>query len=377
MKAMAIGGAMIDTIAIIESERIEHVTLRNTAASFLLLEEGRKTEALEISTHCGGGAVNASVAMARLGLDVAVMVKVGRDSRAETILNRLMSEGVSTRWVVRDARLPTGASVHVSSHERNAAIFTFRGANTLLDAADLRREAFASDMIYVSGLSGGSAHCFAEIVERGKANGALIVANPGILQLTDRQGALYRALDRVDVLIINRTEANALVPELIRLHGSKMADPATRKDRLYDDERPLAGGGFELGLQEFFRSLMALGPSQVVMTDGSAGAYLATEERILFCPVIESDVKGTAGAGDAFGATFASYLVMGRDAEDAIRAAAVNAASVTQFVDTQSGLKSLESLDRSLSGARERLALRSWPTSTSKNKKARPGGTPR
>ncbi|MGC1353044.1 MAG: hypothetical protein WA858_25220 [Xanthobacteraceae bacterium] len=41
-----------------------------------MLEEGRKTEAEEVSTHVGGGAVNVSVAMARLGLDVAVLAKL-------------------------------------------------------------------------------------------------------------------------------------------------------------------------------------------------------------------------------------------------------------------------------------------------------------
>jgi len=58
MKALSVGGAMIDTIAIIESERIERMSMLNAEASFLLLEEGRKTEALEVSTHCGGGAIN-------------------------------------------------------------------------------------------------------------------------------------------------------------------------------------------------------------------------------------------------------------------------------------------------------------------------------
>ena len=69
MKALSIGGAMIDTIAIIESERIERMSMLNAEASFLLLEEGRKTEAIEVSTHCGGGAINTAVAMSRLGLE--------------------------------------------------------------------------------------------------------------------------------------------------------------------------------------------------------------------------------------------------------------------------------------------------------------------
>ena len=69
MKVLTIGSAMIDTIAIIGSARIERMTMLNAESSFLLLEEGRKTEAEEVSTHAGGGAVNAAVAMARLGMD--------------------------------------------------------------------------------------------------------------------------------------------------------------------------------------------------------------------------------------------------------------------------------------------------------------------
>ena len=86
MKALTVGGAMIDTIAIIASDRIERMRMTNADNAFLLLEEGRKTEALELSTHVGGGAVNAAVAMARLGLDVGAFVKLGKDARAETVL---------------------------------------------------------------------------------------------------------------------------------------------------------------------------------------------------------------------------------------------------------------------------------------------------
>ena len=101
MRALTVGGAMIDTIAIIDSERIERMAMFNAESSFLLLEEGGKTEAKNVSTHCGGGAVNAAIAMSRLGLDMAAMVKLGRDARAEVLLARLMEEGGSCRWAVR------------------------------------------------------------------------------------------------------------------------------------------------------------------------------------------------------------------------------------------------------------------------------------
>ncbi len=102
MKAMTIGGATVDTIAIIDSSRIERMSMWNADASFLLLAEGSKIEATEVSAHCGGGAVNAAVALARLGADVSVLIKLGNDKRAETILERLGAEGVSTKRVLRD-----------------------------------------------------------------------------------------------------------------------------------------------------------------------------------------------------------------------------------------------------------------------------------
>src|SRR5262245_38307506 len=165
MKALTIGGAMLDSIALIDSARIERMSMRNAEASFLLLEEGRKTEAEEISTHTGGGAVNAAIALARLGIDTSTIVKLGTDQRADAILARLESEGISTRWVTRDGRLPTGASLLISSHDRNAAVFTFRGANTLLEMSDFKPGAFGVDIVYISSLSNKSADCFPDLVK--------------------------------------------------------------------------------------------------------------------------------------------------------------------------------------------------------------------
>src|SRR4029079_19819007 len=59
MNVLTIGGAMLDTIVTIASDRIEQMKMRNAESSFLLLEEGLKTEVDQIATHVGGGAVNA------------------------------------------------------------------------------------------------------------------------------------------------------------------------------------------------------------------------------------------------------------------------------------------------------------------------------
>ncbi len=363
MKALTVGGAMIDTIAIIADARIERMTMLNADSSFLLLEEGRKTEALEISTHVGGGAVNAAVAMARMGLDVSTMVKLGKDQRAETVLAHLAQEGISTRWAFRDGRAPTGASVLVSSHDRNAAIFTFRGANTLLEEADLREGAFAVDVVYVSSLSNESADTFPAIIRHAKANGALVATNPRVRQLTSRATAFQEALARIDILGINRSEADALVPGLVARFGeggkALPLAPGETPPRLL--ARGFAGGGHEMSLQAFFAALRQMGPRYVLVTDGRHGAFLGTEEAIHFCPVVAAKVVGTAGAGDAFHATFTAHVALGRTPQDALRAAAINAASVVGHVDTQSGLLSEPEIAKGLAAMEKELVVRTWP----------------
>ena len=362
MKALTLGGAMIDTIAIIASDKIERMSMMNADNSFLLLEEGRKTEALEISTHVGGGAVNAAIAMARLGLDVAALVKLGKDARAETVLARLLAEGVSTRWAMRDGRAPTGASVLVSSHDRNAAIFTFRGANTLLEEADLRKEAFATDLVYVSSLSNASADAFPAVVAGAKAQGALVAANPGVRQLTSRTQAFHDTLAHIDILAINRGEADALVPGLVGRFGELGAKlPAEAGEQLPRlAVRGFSGGGHDMSLAGFFLAMRRLGPRYVVVTDGRHGAFLGTHEAILHCPVLETRVAGTAGAGDAFNATFTACVALGRPAQEALQAAAVNAASVVSHIDTQTGLLGLAEIDKRIAAKSAELKVRIW-----------------
>jgi len=341
MKVLTVGGAMLDTIAIIENASIERASLDNAGSSFLLLEEGRKTEALEISTHCGGGAINTAVCFARLGLDASVLIRLGRDRRADQIVACLKREGISDRWVFRDDQAPTGASVHVSSHERNAAIFTFRGANTRLAAQDLTDDAFAMDVVYIANLSNEAAHCFPLIVEKGKAHGALVAANPGLRQLTGHGLSFEATLASLDILTLNRREAEAVAVLLAPL--GKETDGVLP---FPEGQRPAAlaarglrpEGHAAISLRAFFHALLARGVRAVLVTDGRDGAFAAAEGRMSYCPAEEATVAGTAGAGDAFAATFTAYAAGGRALEESLLAASCNAASVLGFVDTQTGL---------------------------------------
>lgn len=364
MKVTTIGSAVIDSIALIASDRIEHMAMRNADTAYLLLEEGKKVEAEAISTHCGGGAVNAAVAFARLGFDAAALVKLGQDQRADQILTRLADERVSTRFAVRDARAPTGASVLVSAHDRNAAVFVFRGANTLLEETDLKADAFAVDLVHVSSLSNKSAECFPAIVSRAKASGARLSANPGIRQLTLHGRSIFDLLSGISILSINRAEADALVPQIVGRsgEGGPKLDAAIGETVPLLVRRGFQGGGFQVSIARFFAAMLAGGVEHVIVTDGSAGAFAASRAGITYCPSIAlGTVAGTAGAGDAFVATYAALITGGAESGTALQMAALNAGSVIGHADTQSGLLSRPALDECFRDHADRLPLRHWP----------------
>jgi ribokinase len=361
MKALTLGSAMLDMIAIIDSDRIERMSMVNADSSFLLLEEGHKTEAEEISVHPGGGAVNAAVGLARLGFETAVLAKLGADARAELVLQRIADAGVSTAFTKRDPHAPTGAAVLVASHDRNAAVFTFRGANTLLTTADLDADAFRVDVVYIANLSNESADCFPEIARLGKANRALVAANPGPRQLSARGRAFIDSLSAIDVLILNRSEADLLVPRLIAKAGEGGPKlniaPGEEAPRLAG--RGLTSGGFTMSLIAAMRALIELGPRYVAITDGDHGAFVGTGDEIVFTPTQKARVVGTAGAGDAFGATLTGYLAMGRPPVEAALAASFNAASVVGYADTQTGLLKRDVIDRAVAAVGQGV-VRRW-----------------
>jgi len=339
MKSLHLGSAMIDTIVLVASENIERATFTNDGKSFLMLEAGRKLEARSITTHVGGGACNTAVSLARRGWNAGVFAKVGSDLNAAEIRKHLGENNVTDRLL--DCGHATGVAVMVASHDRNASIFVHRGANETLTEAELP-DCTGMDLVYVTSLSNDSAECYGPILRKAHAAGAMVASNPGIRQLTARTPAFLAALNYVDLISINRVEAEALVPAMAaRAEGGEEPLPDDPPPLL---KRGLSFGGFDMGLIRFMRTLQSAGPRWVSITDGTDGAYLAGPDGVLWHPTIKAKVAGTAGAGDAFCSTLSAALAEGLDPETALRQASINAASVVSHLDTSTGLLTLEKL---------------------------------
>jgi ribokinase len=114
-----------------------------------------------------------------------------------------------------------------------------------------------------------------------------------------------------------------------------------------------------MSIVAYLRALTQMGPKYTIVTDGARGAFVGSRDEIFFSPALETKIVGTAGAGDAFGATISAYLALGRRIDEAVCAATVNSASVVEHVDTQTGLLRRGELDQKVASAQR--AMRRWP----------------
>ncbi len=353
---------MVDTIVVAEPDEIGRLTDDATGQTFLMLEEGRKFVASRVTAHVGGGGVNTAVCLQRIGFNVHCVVKLGRDDRSRIVRWTLAREGIRDAFVTEHPERATGASVIVSAHDNNAAILTYRGANSELRANDLPNATWRPDLVYIAGLSDESAELLPKLINRYAALGSFVAVNPGIRQLRDRIGDLAGAFAGVNTLFINVDEASVLVQRLMRLQPS-MTDASRHTQSNAGGElmrRGVTSDGDRMALPHFFEALLATGPDCVVVTDGARGAYAATRLEMTFCSAMQVPVAGTAGAGDAFNATFAARRWHGDTLEQALRAATVNASSVIGHADTLSGLLTQQQLDAATKTPTPSVETQSW-----------------
>lgn len=339
MKAITFGSAMVDIIAVLKSESIEQISLSNAHQQYLLVEPGRKVEANSITTNIGGGGLNTAACLSKLGCTVQPIVKTGDDPSRDHVLDHCGIFHLDISRMLLDPSESTGSAVMIASHEKNAAIFTQRGANTTLSSKDIERMgALEADLVHIAPLSGNSAGMLPKIAMNAREANAFVSCNPGIRQITTKTNTVLAASKNLDLISINGAEAAALVPCMSALHEDL-------EWRVPNGEEPvLKSQESILPLRQFCEVFHTHGPSNVLVTYGGEGAYLYDGIELHHQPVVPAEVAGTAGAGDSFVSTLAWALKSGYVAENALLLAAHNASSVVSFVNTTDGLLSKEEL---------------------------------
>jgi sugar/nucleoside kinase (ribokinase family) len=229
--------------------------------------------------------------VARLGLRVAFIGKVGDDEYGRFILRELNQRHVDTNRVVIDPHVPTGLSV-ILSRPADRAILTHLGS-----IAALRYEEI--DLALLSRarhLHLGSYYLLAalrpdvpRLFDEAQARGLSISIDTNYDPTEKWAGGLRETLQRVDVFLPNETELLAI----------------TQEDSI------------EAGLDR-----LAEIPTVAVKL-GARGAMARRGSQIVQADSIPVKVADTTGAGDSFDAGFVYAYLAGLDLQLALRFACV------------------------------------------------------
>ncbi|MEI6220770.1 MAG: sugar kinase [Actinomycetes bacterium] len=279
-KVLCIGDIMLDVTAVVGAS----------------IKQGVETRA-QISTQGGGAAANVASWLAVSGTPAQVIARVGDDAAGQTVLTELDKYGVShSETIVPGAN--TGVVIVLVDALGERTMFPDSGANSGLSLADLP-SLDEMTAVYLSGyplVNPNSRQGALDILRAVKERGLPVIFDPStvgvLLEVGLNQVREWLAL--VDVVILNEEEAHFL---------SGKNNPV-----------------------EAAAELLKKTPLVVIKRGGNGALAQARGSGVVQIPAVETEVRDTTGAGDAFAAGFILAWANDGDLIDALKSGAALAA---------------------------------------------------
>lgn len=302
---VTIGGAARDITFYTKEGKLVAQMKDPLRQKLLGFEYGAKINIEKSFCTFGGGAANAAVALARLGLKTAAIARVGKDEDGRAVIANLVKNKIDTKFIQIDPILKTGFSFIVTfGPEVEHTAFLFRGANNNLKLAS-RDLKFKTNWFYVASLSGeGWRGVLDSVIAKKETR---LAWNPGNKQLAAGLPGLKKYMAKTAIFFVNKDEAIELVTSL----------PKYKK----------AGVAWLNQPKNLFGVLAEFCPGILVITDGAKGAYIYLRGKIYHQASLSKRVVDTTGAGDAFCSSFlAGYIRYCGNVLKAAKLAALNSA---------------------------------------------------
>ena len=266
-----------------------------------------------------GNSPNVAVGLSRLGVKSTLVSYMGDDITGKQNLASLINENVVTDYIKTISGLES--NLHY--------VLWYETERTILVKHTEFPYAFDENMpeakwVYLSSLASNSIKYHEEIINYLKKYPNIKLAfQPGTFQIKLGFEALKEIYARAEILFCNISEAQTILK-------------TTEEDRFV-----------------LMRMLQALGPKNVVMTDGINGSYALENGNIWSIPIYAASSFESTGAGDAFASGLLGALLLGKDIKEALTWGPINAMSVVSQVGPQRGLLTKEKIEEYLAKAPE------------------------
>jgi len=261
----------------------------------------------------GGGGINVSLALSRLGGKVDYLGKFSYETydKIKTTLNKNKINIIETKI----SKKPAAKSVLIDTKDGDRLVLTYLGQNSFLESKDFNLKNFNSDYFYFTSLTGKSLETLltlSKTIKKNKPN-SIICYNPSLYLIKTETKKIKQLLKNIDILILNYEEAEFLI-------------------------------GFDkIGI--CLKKLKEIVNKIVIITDGSNGAYLYDGKKEYFQKASKpKKIIDTTGAGDSFAATFFYFYLKGYELKKAMEIASKNSANVISYKGAQEGLMYFEDI---------------------------------
>jgi ribokinase len=271
----------------------------------------------DFHTVPGGKGANQAVAAARLGAQVSMVGRVGRDAFANPLLENLAAAGVDHTFVTQYPGAATGVALIVVDDAGQNSIVVASGANMRLSPADVdaaEAAIAAADALLLQLES--PLETVTRAAEVARTHRVTVILNPAPAR--PLPAAL---LSLVDVLIPNESETSLLT-------GMPVGDQAEAETAAV--------------------ALRESGVGTVILTLGDRGALLAREGETERFPAFDVTPVDTTAAGDAFVGGFAVALAEGQSLAEAVRWGNAAGALATTKLGAQPSLPNRQALEKLL-----------------------------
>lgn len=269
------------------------VTLGETMALVRTTEIGSLRHANAMAFGIGGAESNVAIGLARLGVAVSWLGRVGDDSLGERVAREIRGDGVQVHAVI-DAEARTGLMIKERPSASSTAVHYYRAgsAGSRLHPEDLpdgwiERAA----LLHITGitplLSDTARDAVHAAIDRARASGAIVTFDinyRSALASPEAAGPVLRELaERSDIVFGGEEEFAILYPE------TSVAVAAAR--------------------------LRDAGCATTVVKLGPAGAAVITADTLVEAGGFTIEPVDTVGAGDAFVSGYLSALLEGLDVD--------------------------------------------------------------
>jgi sugar/nucleoside kinase (ribokinase family) len=268
----------------------------------------------EMGLFAGGCAVNAATVLARFGLPVEIIGKIGQDPFGDFLLDVLARRGIRTQGIRRDERSGTSASMVLVEPNGERRFIHYIGANATLTSADIDLTLIENAaLLHIGGalvLPGLDGEPLGKVLWQAQTAGVTTFLDT-VWDDTGRwMELLAPCLPHIDVFVPSLPEAQAL---------TGLTDPAA------------------VG-----RALLEQGVGTVALKMGADGCLVMTEGESHRLPAYQVEVVDTTGAGDAFAAGFIAGVWEGLSLEETAHLANAAGALCVTGSGAAGGTRSLE-----------------------------------